>query len=81
MTLNGSRAGADVLEFFDTNDPNSEIFNFDSVPSMLTLATTPGFLCNFSGFAAGSVYVVTNGFSSGNDPSGTVVFDPSGGAP
>jgi hypothetical protein len=80
LTLNGS-GGADVLDFFDTNDPNSETFNFDAVPSMLTLGTTPGFLCNFSNFAPGSVYVLTNGFSTANDASGTVVFDPAGGPP
>jgi hypothetical protein len=81
LTLHGSGTGADVLEFFDTNDPNSETFNFDAVPSVLTLGTTPGFLCSFSGFGAGSIYVLTNGFSSVNDASGTVVFDPSGGPP
>jgi len=81
LTLNGGGGGADVLDFFDTNDPNSETFNFDAVPSMLTLGTTPGFLCNFSGFVPGSVYVLTNGVSTSNDASGTVVFDPAGGPP
>jgi hypothetical protein len=81
LTINGSGSGADVLDFFDTNDPNPETFTFDAVPSTLTLGTTPGFLCNFSGFATGSVYVLTNGFSTPNDASGTVIFDPAGGPP
>jgi hypothetical protein len=71
LTLNGS--GADTVEFFDQNNPNSETYTFDTVPSNLTLATFPGVSCNFSGMA--SVYLETNGFSTANDASGTVFVD------
>jgi hypothetical protein len=81
LTLNGSGTGADVLDFFDSNDPNPETFSFDAVPSMLTLGSTPDFLCTFSGFAPGSIYVLTNGMSTPDDASGTVVFDPDEGPP
>jgi hypothetical protein len=78
VTLNGS--GADVLDFFDTYDPNSETFNFDAVPSMLTLGSNGVTIATFSGMGGG-IYVLTNGFSTANDQSGTVIFDPSGGPP
>jgi hypothetical protein len=77
VTLNGG--GADILDFFDANDPNSETFNFDSIPSSLTLGSTGATIANFSGM--GAIYVVTNGFSTANDQSGTVIFDPAGGPP
>jgi hypothetical protein len=77
LALNGS--GSDVLDFFDANDPNAEIFSFDSVPSSLTLGSTGATVATFTGM--GSVYVVTNGFSTPDDQSGTVVFDPDGGPP
>jgi hypothetical protein len=71
LTLNGS--GADVLDFFDQNNPASETYTFDSVPSSLTLASVPAFSCNFTGMAA--VYLETNGLSTVNDASGTVFVD------
>jgi hypothetical protein len=77
LTLNGN--GADVLEFFDANDPNAETFSFDPVPMSLTLGTTGTTVADFSGMAA--VYVATNGFSTPDDQSGTVIFDPDGGPP
>jgi hypothetical protein len=70
LTLNGS--GADILEFFDTANPASETYNFDNVPSNLTLTTVPVSV-NFFGMA--SVYLETNGASTVNDPSGTVLVD------
>jgi len=76
LTVNGG--GNDTLEFFDANNPNSETYNFDSVPSNLTLTTVPVSV-NFSGM--GAVYLVTNGMSTVNDPSGTVIVDPVGGPP
>jgi hypothetical protein len=71
LTLNGG--GADILEFFDGNDPNSETFNFDAVPMSLTLGSTGTDVANFSGMA--SVYLETNGASTVNDASGTVLVD------
>jgi hypothetical protein len=78
LTLNGG--GADILEFFDANDPNVEGFNFDPVPQSLTLSSTGTDITDFFGMGGG-VYVVTNGMSNENDLSGTVIFDPSGGPP
>ena len=78
VTLNGS--GADVLDFFDASDPNAETFNFDNVPSMLTLGSNGVTIATFGGMGGG-IYVVTNGFSTPNDQSGTVIFDPAGGPP
>jgi hypothetical protein len=72
LTLNGG--GADILEFFDVNDPNSETFTFDAVPMSLTLGSTGGTIAVFGGMAGG-IYVETNGFSTPNDQSGTVIFD------
>ena len=77
LTLTGS--GADVLDFFDANDPNAEVFHFDDTPSSLTLGSTGATVATFTGM--GSVYVVTNGFSTPDDASGTVIFDPDGGPP
>ncbi len=77
LALNGG--GSDVLEFFDANDPNAETFSFDSVPMSLTLGST-GTIATFGGMGGG-VYVVTNGFSTPDDQSGTVIFDPAGGPP
>jgi hypothetical protein len=77
LALTGS--GSDVLDFFDANDPNAEIVRFDSVPSSLTLGSTGATVATFT--VMGSVYVVTNGFSTPDDQSGTVVFDPDGGPP
>jgi subtilase family serine protease len=78
LTLNGG--GGDILEFFDGNDSNPETFSFDSVPMSLTLGSTGTDVTDFTGMGGG-VYVVTNGFSTPDDQSGTVVFDPSGGPP
>jgi hypothetical protein len=77
LTLNGT--GNDILEFFDANNPNSETYTFDSVPSMLSLATLPTFAVNWTGM--GSVYLMTNRMSMVNDPSGMVIVDPPGGPP
>jgi hypothetical protein len=77
LALSGS--GADVLDFFDANDPNAETFSFDGVPSSLTLGSTGATVATFTGM--GAVYVMTNGFSTPDDQSGTVVFDPAGGPP
>jgi hypothetical protein len=76
LTVNGG--GSDILEFFDTNNPASETYTFDSVPSTLSLATVP-VTVNFSGMSA--VYLMTNGMSTVNDPSGTIIVDPVGGPP
>jgi hypothetical protein len=79
-TLNLNGSGADVLDFFDTGNPAAaETYNFDNVPSMLTLGTVGGFLCKFSGMS--SVYVMTNGTYTDGDLSGTVIYDPLGGPP
>jgi hypothetical protein len=71
LTLAGG--GADTLVFWDTANPNAETYTFDDIPSMLALATVPGFATNWSGMAA--VYLETNGMSTVNDPSGTVLVD------
>ncbi len=72
--------GNDVLDFFDANDPNAETFSFDPAPSSLTLGSTGTTVVGFTGMGGG-VYVVTNGFSTPDDQSGTVIFDPDGGPP
>ncbi len=72
--------GNDVLDFFDDNDPNAETFSFDSAPSSLTLGSTGTTVVGFAGMGGG-IYVVTNGFSTPDDQSGTVIFDPAGGPP
>src|SRR5260370_1636600 len=77
LTLNGG--GNDVLDLFDTNNPNSEMYTFDSVPSMLSLGSDPNFSANWTGM--GAVYLLTNGNSSVDDPSGLVTVDPAGGPP
>src|SRR5262249_52520359 len=77
LTLNGG--GNDILDFFDTNNPNRERYTFDSVPSMLSLATDPSFSANWTGMAA--VYLLTNGHSFVDDPSTLVNVDPLGGPP
>jgi hypothetical protein len=78
LFLNGG--GGDVLDFFDANDPASETFNFDAVPSTLTLGSTGTTIATFSGMGGG-IFVMTNGVSTANDLSGTVIFDPAGGPP
>jgi hypothetical protein len=72
LTLNGSGSGADALEFFDQMNPASETYTFDAAPSNLTLATVPVSI-NFNG--VGPVYLETNGVSTVNDASGTVLVD------
>jgi hypothetical protein len=76
LTLNGG--GNDILDFFDANNPNSETYTFDSVPSSLSLATVP-VTVNFSGM--GAIYLMTNGMSTLDDPSGSIIVDPAGGPP
>jgi hypothetical protein len=78
--LNLFGGGNDVLDFFDANDPNAETFSFDSAPSSLTLGSTGTTVAGFTGMGGG-IYVVTNGFSTPDDQSGTVIFDPAGGPP
>jgi hypothetical protein len=65
-------SGADTLVFWDTANPNAETYTFDDIPSNLTLETVPVSI-NFFGMAA--VYLETNGMSTVNDPSGTVLLD------
>jgi hypothetical protein len=77
LTLQGS--STDILEFFDTNNPSAETYAFDSIPSMLTLATVPGFAANWTGM--GTVVLETNGMSTVQDPSNSVLVDPAGGPP
>ena len=77
LTLQGG--GSDILEFFDVNNPNSETYSFDSIPSMLSLATVPTFAANWTGM--GTVVLETNGMSTVSDPSNSVLVDPSGGPP
>ncbi len=71
--LNLSGSGADTLVFWDQNNPNAETYTFDDIPSMLTLAAVPTFATSWSGMAA--VYLETNGMSTVDDPSGTVLVD------
>jgi hypothetical protein len=70
LSLLGS--GADTLVFWDTANPNAETYTFDDIPSHLTLATVPVSI-NFFGIA--TVYLETNGMSTVNDSSGTVLVD------
>jgi hypothetical protein len=71
LTLNGS--GADILDFFDQNNPNTETYFFDAVPSGLALASVPGFSCSFAGMTG--IFLETNGHSTVLDLSGTVFVD------
>jgi hypothetical protein len=71
--LNLLGGGADTLVFWDTANPNAETYTFDNIPSMLALATVPTFATSWSGMEA--VYLETNGMSTVNDPSGTVLVD------
>src|SRR5262249_50711756 len=72
LTLNGG--GNDNLVFYDANNPASETYTFDSIPSTLSLASVPDFAVNWTGM--GSVTLYTNGMSTVIDPSGTVIVDP-----
>jgi hypothetical protein len=71
--LNLSGSGADTLVFWDQSNPNSEIYTFDDIPSMLVLATLPTFATSWTGMDA--VYLETNHMSTVNDPSGKVQVD------
>jgi hypothetical protein len=71
--LNLVGGGADALVFWDTANPNAETYTFDDIPSTLALATVPGFATDWSGMAA--VYLETNGMSTANDPSASVLVD------
>jgi hypothetical protein len=73
LTISGS--GADMISFWDQLNPASETYSFDDVPSMLTLTTIPVEI-DFGGMGGG-VYLQTNGMSTVNDPSGTVMVDGS----
>jgi hypothetical protein len=70
LSLLGS--GSNTLVFWDQANPNAETYTFDGIPSNLTLTTVPVSI-NFYGMAA--VYLETNGMSTVNDPSGTVLVD------
>jgi hypothetical protein len=70
--LNLLGSGADTLVFWDTANPNAETYTFDGGPSNLTLATIPVSI-NFSGM--GPIYLETNGRSTVDDPSGSVLID------
>jgi hypothetical protein len=70
--LNLLGSGADTLVFWDTANPNAETYTFDPLLSNLTLATVPVSI-NFSGM--GPVYLETNGLSTVDDPSGSVLVD------
>lgn len=71
LTVTGS--GADVVSFWDQLNPASETYTFDAVPGTLTLATIPVEV-DFSGMGGG-VYLQTNGASTVDDPSGSVIVD------
>lgn len=71
--LNLLGSGADTLVFWDSANPNAETYTFDDVPSTLSLATVPTFAASWSGVTA--IYLETNGMSTVNDPSGTVLVD------
>jgi hypothetical protein len=71
--LNLVGRGADTLVFWDTANPNAETYTFNDVPSTLALATVPAFATRWSGMAA--VYLETNGLSTVNDESGSVLVD------
>jgi hypothetical protein len=71
--LNLFGGGADTLVFWDTANPSAETYSFDDVPSALALASVPSFATSWSGMAV--VYLETNGLSTVNDPSATVLVD------
>jgi hypothetical protein len=71
--LNLFGSGADRLVFWDTANPNAETYTFDDAPSTLALATTPAFTTSWSGMAA--IYLETNGRSTVDDPSRSVLVD------
>src|SRR5262249_41721646 len=71
--------GSNTLEFFAQATPASEAYTFDAVPSSLTLATVPYFYADWTGIS--TVVLLTNGASTVDDPSGTVLVDPPDGPP
>src|SRR5262249_9806019 len=70
--LQGIGGGADALGFFDTAKPHPQTYTVGAVPSQPTLTARP-VSGHFSGMA--SVFLETNGFSTVNDLSGTVLVD------
>jgi hypothetical protein len=73
LTLSGGGNANTGMILLDTNDSNSETFNFNISPpgtGSLTLGSTPAFDLIFSNM--NSVALFTNGHSTVNDPSGTV---------
>jgi hypothetical protein len=70
--LNLLGSGADTLVLWDTANSNAETYTFDPLPSNLTLATVP-LSINF--FGMGPVYLETNGLSTVDDPTGSVLVD------
>ena len=71
--LNLVGGGADTLVFWDQANPTAETYPFDAIPSTLALATVPAFATHWSGMA--DIYLETNGMSTVNDPSETVLVD------
>jgi hypothetical protein len=77
LTLHGGANPATSLTLDDSLDPNAETFNFaitQAGTGTLTLGSNPLFNLAFDGMSA-FVDVLTNGFSTVNDPSGTVQVD------
>jgi hypothetical protein len=73
LTLEGTGVGS-VLNLNDQADPNAEFFNFAiSTPGTgsLSLGSNPSFNLVFDNMSNG-VFLATNGFSTVNDPSGSV---------
>jgi hypothetical protein len=64
---------SDTLVLWDTANPDAETHTFDDVPSTLALASVPALATRWSGMAA--VYLETNGRSTVDDPSGSVLVD------
>jgi hypothetical protein len=74
LTLDGGGNAGTTLNLDDLGDPNSETFNFAISTfgtGSLTLGSTPLFSLAFDNMNNG-VNLATNGFSTVNDPSGTV---------
>jgi hypothetical protein len=71
--LNLVGSGPDTLVLWDRANPDTETYTFDDSPSTLALASVPAFATSWSGMA--TVYLETNGMSTVDDPSRTVLVD------
>jgi hypothetical protein len=74
LTLNGGGNARTAMSLLDINNPNSETYNFNisqAGTGSLALASTPSFSLKFNNMN-NFVDLSTNGFSTVNDPSGTV---------